>query len=1075
MNRGDLTVALKILSDVGTAQKDLANIEQALGRINTLSGKSGGAGVDALATSAQAAATAAQAAAVAQGQLDAAAQGVQPAKVDALAKADRAAADAAQTAAAAHDQLDAAVSRVQPGRLDALAQADRQAAEAARNAAAAQQQLSASTAQSSAVTAAATGRIKQVGISAGQTAQAMRQLPMQITDITTSLASGMPIWLVAIQQGGQIKDSFGGIGPALRAVAGMVTVSTAAIGGAVAIVGGLALAYKQGSDEGTRFANTLVESGNYAGTSSGQMHDLAREIDAINGTRAKAAEALTAMAASGAITAGSMRDIGIAAVAMSDATGRAVGEIVDEFARLAREPATASAKLNEQYRYLTASVYEQIRALEEQGRSSDAAELAMNTYADTMRSRAAEIVSNMGPIEGAWATIKRNAAEAWDAMLGVGRESTLSEQLEEARERASGARPRFFTDEAEARLEVKVLEAAVEAEKKRATEEGRRAQAEAAAVVAVGAIAKQKEAVLTQQQRLNKALAEYKSNLDKVRAVNPTSALLDPAEVSKTEAAIRDQYTPKTPKTKVNPVDTAYQSQLQSLTLARVEAEQRLQNVQEGVAAGEERAITRLDAWLSVNRNALKLDDERVATLRRLAEQTDAASKATAELTETKRRDARITAGLADVNARAQQLSGNAADAAIAQAEERWRKLRTDLTAAGNTDGLVSLDKLLGLERTTVKLGQVQQAIDKVLSAQGRDEASVSAQQEAGLLTELEARERLLDIHRQTFEQLQQLRPVLDELSQQPGAIGESAAAALQQLDTHATRLQATTTLLQATLKDGLTSGLKEALVGLADGTMNLREAIHALSSTVAESLLDMAAQNISQSAARSIMSVLPGAGGGSDLSSGAAAVTGSAATLSAAGATLITGAAAIQAAAVTLAAANGTSAAASAAGSAAGSSGSGDGWVSAIAAIIGGFFAEGGYTGPGAKYEPAGIVHRGEHVTRAAIVSQPGALPFLDDFNAYGMTALERWAGMPGYAEGGLVTAPAQRSATVPMGYQPARPASTATNVSLNQRLMPVLDDDLISDALMGPRGEDVLTLHITRNPAKFRQLLGI
>ncbi|WP_168942015.1 phage tail length tape measure family protein [Parazoarcus communis] len=1069
MNRGDLTVALKILTDLGTAQKDLAGIEQALGRINAASGKSGSAGVDDLAASARSAAEAAQVAAGAQEALATSAQRVQPAKVDALAQADRSAAEAAQAAAAAHEKLEAAAQRVQPGKMNDLAQVNRQAAEAARTATTTQEQLANATAQAGRVAPAAAARLGEVGMSAKQTAMAMRQLPMQITDITTSLAGGMPLWLVAIQQGGQIRDSFGGIGPALRGVASMITVSSVAIAAGVATVGALALAYKQGSDEGTRFANTLVASGNYAGTSAGQMGDLAREIDGINGTRAKAAEALNAMAASGAITAGSMRDIGIAAVAMSDATGRAVGEIVDEFARLAREPAAASAKLNEQYRYLTASVYEQIRALESQGNTTAAAELAMNAYADTMRTRAAEIVSNMGPIESAWAALKRNAAEAWDAMLGIGREASLSEQLEQARARASGASPRWFMSQADANLEVKVLEAAVEAERKRTEEEGRRAQAEAAAVTAVAAIARQKEAVLTQQQRLNKALTEYRDNLDKVRAANPQSALLDPAEVAKTEAAIREQYTPKTPKPKANPVDTAYQSQLQTLTMARVEAEQRLQNVQEGVAAAEERAITRLDAWLAVNRNALKLDDERVATLRRLAEQTDAANKATADLIETKRRDERITAGLADVNTRTQQLSGNAADAAIAHAEERWRKLRTDLTAAGNTEGLVSLDKLLGLERTTVKLAEVQQAIDKVLAAQGRDESSVSAQREAGLLTELEARERLLDIHRQTYDELQRLRPVLEELSLQPGAVGESAAAALQQLDTQATRLQATTSLLHSTLKDGLTTGFREALVGLAEGTMTLREAVHALASTVAESLIDMAAQDLAQRAAGGLMSVLPGAGG-SDLNSGAAAVTSSAATLSAAGATLVTGAAAIEAAAASLAAASGTTAAA---GASSGSSSSG-GWVSAIVGLLAGF-SDGGYTGPGGKYEPAGVVHRGEHVTRAAVVSQPGARAFLDDFNALGMTALERWAGLPGYADGGLVTAPAQRNSTVPAGYQPARPASTATNVSLSQRLMPVLDDDLIGDALMGPRGEEVLTLHITRNPAKFRQLLGV
>ena len=47
------------------------------------------------------------------------------------------------------------------------------------------------------------------GLRAGQYKQAIRQLPAQITDIGTSLASGMPVWLVAIQQGGQLPAAFG--------------------------------------------------------------------------------------------------------------------------------------------------------------------------------------------------------------------------------------------------------------------------------------------------------------------------------------------------------------------------------------------------------------------------------------------------------------------------------------------------------------------------------------------------------------------------------------------------------------------------------------------------------------------------------------------------------------------------------------------------------------------------------------------------------------------------------------------------------------------------------------------------
>jgi len=61
--------------------------------------------------------------------------------------------------------------------------------------------------------------------------------------------------------------------------------------------------------------------------------------------------------------------------------------------------------------------------------------------------------------------------------------------------------------------------------------------------------------------------------------------------------------------------------------------------------------------------------------------------------------------------------------------------------------------------------------------------------------------------------------------------------------------------------------------------------------------------------------------------------------------------------------------------------------------------FAGGGYTGPGGKYQPAGIVHAREFVTRSEVVSQPGALALLTRFNQIGMAALK------GYANGGLVT----------------------------------------------------------------------
>jgi hypothetical protein len=72
-----------------------------------------------------------------------------------------------------------------------------------------------------------------------------------------------------------------------------------------------------------------------------------------------------------------------------------------------------------------------------------------------------------------------------------------------------------------------------------------------------------------------------------------------------------------------------------------------------------------------------------------------------------------------------------------------------------------------------------------------------------------------------------------------------------------------------------------------------------------------------------------------------------------------------------------------------------------AAAAAVGksyGAFAAGGYTGPGGKYEPAGVVHRDEFVVRSEARRniERQAPGFLDAANTN--------ASLPGYADGGLV-----------------------------------------------------------------------
>ncbi|WEL99697.1 phage tail length tape measure family protein [Delftia tsuruhatensis] len=269
----------------------------------------------------------------------------------------------------------------------------------------------------------------KVGVSAAQTAAAMRMVPAQFTDIIVSLQAGQAPLTVLLQQGGQMKDMFGGAGAAARAlasyVAGLVNPLTAA-GAAVAILG---LAYYQGSKESDAFRKSILLTGNQAGVTVDQLNTMARAMAGVVGTQGVAAAGLAEMARDSKVGADSLQEFTTVAIQWEKATGQAVKDTAKQFAELAKDPLKASLALNEEMNHLTASVYDQIKALDKQGKTAEAAAIAQKAYADAMSSRRAEMVQNLGYIEAGWNKVKNAAKKAWDAILDVGREGTAEQKL----------------------------------------------------------------------------------------------------------------------------------------------------------------------------------------------------------------------------------------------------------------------------------------------------------------------------------------------------------------------------------------------------------------------------------------------------------------------------------------------------------------------------------------------------------------------------------------------------------------------------------------------------------------------
>jgi lambda family phage tail tape measure protein len=464
------------------------------------------------------------------------------------------------------------------------------------------------------------GAISRTGNTSKQTAQALRQLPAQFSDIFISLQAGQSPLTVFLQQGAQIKDSFGGVGPALAETAryalGLVNPFTVA---AVA-VGALALAYKQGSDEGTAFNNALILSGNIAGTSAERLANAAAAIDQVTGTQRQAARALAEVAGTGKFTADQIETIGLAAVAMEEATGRAISETVNEFKRLADEPAAAAAKLNEQYNFLTAAVYDQISALEQQGDAAGAAQLAIDTFAQTMNDRANEINNGLGYIERAWKGIKSAAAEAWDEMLGVGRPDTPEDRLDSLTSGGIdfgavggsallagpfGAAANFgkqlydSVTQSSAERNEQISEAWQEIQDRdeKAWVEGMQAQQEQSAIEAQQRIDQLKKSTLTNAEKRVKALNDLRADLAKIELVNPDDPRLAADNVARLERNIAEQF--KDPKVARTPAVRDDAATRMLLTLRQQSAELETQLLSETKLTAEQKKRAEFESLIA--------------------------------------------------------------------------------------------------------------------------------------------------------------------------------------------------------------------------------------------------------------------------------------------------------------------------------------------------------------------------------------------------------------------------------------------------------------------------------------------
>ncbi|WP_438379928.1 phage tail tape measure protein [Escherichia coli] len=733
---------------------------------------------------------------------------------------------------------------------------------------------------------------QKAGISVGQYKAAMRTLPAQFTDIATQLAGGQNPWLILLQQGGQVKDSFGGMIPMFRGLAGAITLPMVGVTSLAVATGALVYAWYQGDSTLSAFNKTLVLSGNQSGLTADRMLTLSRAGQAAGLTFNQARESLAALVNAGVRGGEQFDAINQSVARFASASGVEVDKVAEAFGKLTTDPTSGLMAMARQFRNVTAEQIAYVAQLQRSGDEAGALQAANDIATKGFDEQTRRLKENMGTLE-TWADKTGKAFKSmWDAILDIGRPESSADMLASAqkafdeadkkwqwyqsRSQRRGKTSSFranlqgaWDDRENARLGLAAATLQSDMEKAGELAARDRAEREASQLKYTGEAQKAYERLLTplekytaRQEELNKALKDGK---------------ILQADYNTLMASAKKDYE-STQKKPSGVKVSAGERQEDQAHAALLALETELRTLEKHSGANEKISQQRRDLWKAENQYVVLKE---AATKRQLSEQEKSLLAHEKETLEYKRQ----LAELGDKIEHQKRLNELAQQAARFEQQQSAKQAAISAKARGLTDRQAQRES--EEQRLREVYGDNPAALAKATSAL-----------------------------KNTWSAEEQLRGSwMAGMKSGWGEWAESATDSFSQVKNAATQTF-----------DGIAQNMAAMLTG---SEQNWRSFTRSVLSMMTEILLKQAMVGI----VGSIGSAIGGAVGGGASASGGTA---------------------IQAAAAKF------------------------------------HFATGGFTGTGGKYEPAGIVHRGEFVFTKEATSRIGV------GNLYRL--------MRGYAEGGYV-----------------------------------------------------------------------
>ncbi|OCP17372.1 MULTISPECIES: phage tail length tape measure family protein [unclassified Ensifer] len=266
------------------------------------------------------------------------------------------------------------------------------------------------------------------------TADEARNLSYQINDTVQSLALGMPVSQVILQQGPQAVQIYGGVGNTLKAIGQAATPARLAIGGITAAVATGALAWNDYLFSIKAVGTAASGLGRSTAGTASEMEAAARAGAAAAGIGIKQARAMEVQfLRTGRIASANFE----AMISLSKNYAATLGITSDEagaaLAEMFADPAKAAATLYRQYGLIDGATAQYATRLANQNRLAEAQKVIL----DALPGRLAQATEATTALGRAWQYVSTSASGAYDWIgRAIDRElsgPSLDERIAEAR------------------------------------------------------------------------------------------------------------------------------------------------------------------------------------------------------------------------------------------------------------------------------------------------------------------------------------------------------------------------------------------------------------------------------------------------------------------------------------------------------------------------------------------------------------------------------------------------------------------------------------------------------------------